>query len=266
MHKGKRERHVPEYLRQAFEEYVSLLVQGKAPKVMVVNGQRESARHVVCKLRYCTDPLPDIRCQQLDIPSGSTYARAARSLMPIENACIDCETRISTRATRCRSCKGLAQWADPETRTTLLATTQSPQYRERQSERLKAVWEANPELREERAHRMREMWEDPAYRRGRVQATKQLWQTEEYREKQRQIYESEEGHRVRSESASARWEDEECRRRRSEQTKELWRNEGYRRRQAAAKRRALQNPETHRRMSEAARRREEQKRAQREGE
>ena len=258
--------NAPDHLHEAFDEYVNLLVQGKAPKVMVVNGQCVSARHVVCKLRNCTDILPDIRCQQLDIPSGSTYARAARSLMPISNACIDCETKISTQATRCRSCKTLAQWADPETKAKLLAATQSPQYRERQSERLKATWEANPELREEKARRMRKMWKDPAYRRSRVRATKQLWQTEGYREKHRQIHDSEEGRRVRSEIASARWEDEEYRRRRSEQTKELWQNEGYRRRQAAAKRRALQNPETHRRMSEAARRREEQKRAQREAE
>jgi hypothetical protein len=77
---------------------------------MTVKGQRMSARHLVGKLWTCTDVLPPRYCLQLGLAPDSTYASATRKLMPIPNVYVDCETRISKRATRCRSCKGLAQW------------------------------------------------------------------------------------------------------------------------------------------------------------
>lgn len=49
-------------------------------KTIEKNGQQHELKKVLGHLWSCTDVLPATYCRQLDIPLGSSYAQAVRSL------------------------------------------------------------------------------------------------------------------------------------------------------------------------------------------
>lgn len=60
--------HVNNEIRQAFEDWIDA-------------GQDPTRRDAILAPLYrCTDIMPAILCDQLDLPPGSTYARAVRAL------------------------------------------------------------------------------------------------------------------------------------------------------------------------------------------
>lgn len=72
MHKGT-------HLRDGFQEYLDF--DGPPADFRVEhNGRDYGIVWLLGKLWTCTDILPWSYCDQLDIPAGSTYARAAQMM------------------------------------------------------------------------------------------------------------------------------------------------------------------------------------------
>ena len=73
--------HAPDYLREAFQDAIAW--DGELAKTVVIDDvgideEERSLGWLAGQLWNCTDVLPGIECLALDIPLGSTYARAAR--------------------------------------------------------------------------------------------------------------------------------------------------------------------------------------------
>jgi len=70
--------HAPGHLREAFCE---LIETGKMPDIdFWWDGQARMFEWLRGQLWNCSDIMPSGLCMDLDLPQGSTYARAVRSL------------------------------------------------------------------------------------------------------------------------------------------------------------------------------------------
>ena len=73
--------HAPGHLRDWFINYVET---GELDEEMVEQGR--TLRWLFGQLWNCSDIMPGIDCDELDLPRGSTYARAVRSLRVRDDA------------------------------------------------------------------------------------------------------------------------------------------------------------------------------------
>lgn len=71
--------HAPGHLREAFADWA---LAGSSSRMVVVgfDEQEKSAEWLLGQLWNCTDIMPSDLCSALDMPTGSTYGRAARRL------------------------------------------------------------------------------------------------------------------------------------------------------------------------------------------
>ena len=75
-YKPNRGGHAPGFLRDAFQEWVEEEDQEK--NTVIIDDAEKPLQWLCGQLWNCTDVLPNGDCSLLDIPSGSTYAQAAR--------------------------------------------------------------------------------------------------------------------------------------------------------------------------------------------
>ena len=68
--------HAPGYLRDAFLEWL----EGERGDVVDVDEKPQTLRWLIGQLWHCTDVLPGWACDELDIPLGSTYAKAVQAV------------------------------------------------------------------------------------------------------------------------------------------------------------------------------------------
>jgi len=79
--------HAPGYLREAFQDAISAdgaLAESVIIDDVGIDEEERPLEWLAGQLWNCTDILPRSECWALDIPQGSTYARAAR----IVKACL----------------------------------------------------------------------------------------------------------------------------------------------------------------------------------
>lgn len=81
-YKPNRGGHAPGFLRDAFQEWVEEGDQEK--KTVIIDDEEKPLNWLLGQLWNCTDILPGCDCMLLDIPSGSTYAQAVRSIRHFE--------------------------------------------------------------------------------------------------------------------------------------------------------------------------------------
>jgi len=81
-YKPNRGGHGPGFLRDAFQEWVEEGDQEK--KTVIIDDEEKPLNWLLGQLWNCTDILPGCDCMLLDIPSGSTYAQAVRSIRHFE--------------------------------------------------------------------------------------------------------------------------------------------------------------------------------------
>ena len=77
-YKPNRGGHAHGYLRDTFQEWVEEENQEK--NTVIINDEEKPHLWLCGQLWNCTDILPSGVCNQLDIPDGSTYAQAVRSI------------------------------------------------------------------------------------------------------------------------------------------------------------------------------------------
>jgi len=81
-YKPNRGGHAPGFLRDAFQEWVE---EGDQEiKTVIIDDEEKPLNWLLGQLWNCTDILPGCDCMLLDIPSGSTYAQAVRSIRHFE--------------------------------------------------------------------------------------------------------------------------------------------------------------------------------------
>ena len=71
--------HAPGYLREAFTHWVEAGGQA-ATGPFGFNEEQRSIHWLIGKLWNTTDTVPNTVCDELDIPSSSSYAQAVRSV------------------------------------------------------------------------------------------------------------------------------------------------------------------------------------------
>jgi len=81
-YKPNRGGHAPGFLRDAFQEWVEEGDQER--KTVIIDDEKKPLNWLLGQLWNCTDILPGCDCMLLDIPSGSTYAQAVRSIRHFE--------------------------------------------------------------------------------------------------------------------------------------------------------------------------------------
>ncbi len=76
--------HKPEYLRQAFLEYLETDYQETDDLTVKVDLGTEAvtAYKLMGKLWFCTDVFPSTHCDLVDMLPGSTYAQVVRTIRP----------------------------------------------------------------------------------------------------------------------------------------------------------------------------------------
>lgn len=72
--------HYPGHIREAFEEWVDTGLPAVATLDVNYEPTEVPARRFLGILWNCSDILPGHVCRELDMPQGSTYAKAARAL------------------------------------------------------------------------------------------------------------------------------------------------------------------------------------------
>lgn len=83
--------HVPGHLREAFEEWVYDMepLDGNGSlgqQVVMHNGHMRTLDWLIMRLWKCMDIMPSFLCEQLALPSGSTYADGVRLVRPLLKA------------------------------------------------------------------------------------------------------------------------------------------------------------------------------------
>ena len=81
-YKPNRGGHGPGFLRDAFQEWVE--EEDQERKTVIIDDEEKPLNWLLGQLWNCTDILPGCDCMLLDIPSGSTYAQAVRSIRHFE--------------------------------------------------------------------------------------------------------------------------------------------------------------------------------------
>jgi hypothetical protein len=72
--------HAPGHLREAFIDWVDADDDSKDSVVVGYAELVKPVRWLLGQLWNCTDTMPGMLCEHLEIPQGSTYARAVRRL------------------------------------------------------------------------------------------------------------------------------------------------------------------------------------------
>ena len=77
MYTASRGGHAPGHLRDAFIEWLCSSERGDTTEV---GGERRPLRWLIGQLWNCSDVMPSEYCEELELPQGSTYAQAVRSI------------------------------------------------------------------------------------------------------------------------------------------------------------------------------------------
>ena len=74
--------HAGGHLRDAFLEYLdgSRTRNPKSGDMVQIDDEPHPLRWLVGQLWNCTDVMPGLDCDTLDLPAGSTYAQGAREI------------------------------------------------------------------------------------------------------------------------------------------------------------------------------------------
>ena len=76
--------HAPGHLRYAFSDWVEIgmpvEIAAEGPTYDFYDGKPRMATWLLGQLWRCSDIMPGTLCDELDMPAGSTYARAAQQL------------------------------------------------------------------------------------------------------------------------------------------------------------------------------------------
>ena len=90
-HDSKGGGDAPRKLREAFKDWAydgkPLDENGSLRQQVVVHkGKYRTLNWLIGQLWECTEPMPSFLCEQLAMPSGSTYAQGVRSVRPLLKA------------------------------------------------------------------------------------------------------------------------------------------------------------------------------------
>ena len=84
--------HAQGHIRGAFidwfDEGMPAEVPAEGPEHYFYDGKPRSARWLIGQLWHCTDVMPSDLCAELDMPIGSTYARAVQQIAAGDSASV----------------------------------------------------------------------------------------------------------------------------------------------------------------------------------